>query len=361
MRCKKLHDAQRAEELEQSLAELQKKVNDAAHTKKVYFHILQRTKVRVGRYKARWIYAVCILRIHGSCTAENWFALLQLEKDMVCQKNLLLQGRLKSLALELKEGTRSLECVTFNQEYYRPFIKRCAFTRFVKVQTCSRFVCFCTGNSKGHGIEQYAIWSRLNRLVLHTSYNSSASMWHKYAKLPVFVNLCTPVFLGAGSGAACARARTQRNGWGNQTEKRSSREAVGRPLDNYIIRLQQKALSSLSILQKFTFWDGAGIKNQARHKALEIVFSLWSANLQAAPCRLAAINCAWCCRRGSFCIVWAVAENVVRWEVDCKLIAKNECWERGEMAVQRRHVSKDPWGDGTFGVTKTADVEKEYQ
>lgn len=67
---------QRAEELEQSLAGLQKKVNDVAHTKKVYSHILQRTK---------------------------------LEKDMVRQKNLLLQRRLKSLALELKEGCRSLE------------------------------------------------------------------------------------------------------------------------------------------------------------------------------------------------------------------------------------------------------------
>ncbi|XP_026190868.1 uncharacterized protein LOC34620856 [Cyclospora cayetanensis] len=67
---------QRTEELTQSLTALSKRVADAAHTKKTYLHVLQRTKQ---------------------------------EKDMVRQKNLLLQSKLRALGLELKDGHRALE------------------------------------------------------------------------------------------------------------------------------------------------------------------------------------------------------------------------------------------------------------
>ncbi|CDJ34402.1 uncharacterized protein EMH_0001690 [Eimeria mitis] len=67
---------QRADELTQSLSLLNKKVAEAGYTKKVYMHILQRTKF---------------------------------EKDAVRQKNVVLQGRLKSLGLELKEERGALE------------------------------------------------------------------------------------------------------------------------------------------------------------------------------------------------------------------------------------------------------------
>ncbi|OEH74387.1 hypothetical protein cyc_04308 [Cyclospora cayetanensis] len=67
---------QRTEELTQSLTALSKRVADAAHTKKTYLHVLQRTKQ---------------------------------EKDMVRQKNLLLQSKLRALGLELKDGHRALD------------------------------------------------------------------------------------------------------------------------------------------------------------------------------------------------------------------------------------------------------------
>ncbi|KAL8272481.1 hypothetical protein Esti_003604 [Eimeria stiedai] len=67
---------QRTQNLTQALTELQEKVKEADHRRAVYLHILQRTKI---------------------------------EKEEIRQRNLLLQDRLKCLAMKLKDTRHALE------------------------------------------------------------------------------------------------------------------------------------------------------------------------------------------------------------------------------------------------------------